>query len=87
LSAYLYNCTDSTIILTALAVDLEGHKEVLADRVCAEEDKEGWLSVLQDLRVRGATQIDLIVSDGHDGVRASVGQLFSATPRQRWQVA
>ena len=74
---------DSTIILTALAVDLEGHKEVLALRACAEEDKEGWLSLLQDLRTRGATQIDLIVTDGHDGVLAAVGQLFAATPRQR----
>jgi transposase-like protein len=78
---------DSTIILTALGVDLEGNKEVLALRACAEEGKDGWLSVLQDLRARGATQIDLIVTDGHDGVRASVEQLFSATPRQRWQVA
>ena len=78
---------DSTIILTALAVDLEGTKEVLADRACAEEGKDGWGSRLQDLRARGATQIDLIVTDGHDGVRASVSQLFSATPRQRWQVA
>ncbi len=33
---------DSTIILTALGVDLEGHKEVLALRACAEEDKDGW---------------------------------------------
>src|SRR5438876_5310746 len=30
---------DSTIILTALGVDREGHKEVLALRACAEEDK------------------------------------------------
>jgi len=74
---------DSTIILTALAVDLEGTKEVLALRACAEEGKDGWVSVLQDLRARGATQIDLIVTDGHDGVLAAVGQLFSATPRQR----
>lgn len=74
---------DSTIILTALGVDLEGNKEVLALRACAEEGKDGWLSVLQDLRSRGATQIDLIVTDGHDGVLAAVGQLFSATPRQR----
>jgi putative transposase len=74
---------DSTIILTALAVDLEGNKEVLALRACAEEGKDGWVSVLQDLRARGATQIDLIVTDGHDGVLAAVGQLFSATPRQR----
>src|SRR5438876_568714 len=74
---------DSTIILTALGVDLEGNKEVLALRACAEEGKDDWISVLQNLRTRGATQIDLIVTDGHDGVLAAVGQLFAATPRQR----
>jgi putative transposase len=74
---------DATIILTALAVDLEGNKEVLALRVCAEEDKDGWLSLLQDVRGRGATQFDLIVTDGHDGLLAAVGHLFTATPRQR----
>ena len=37
---------DTSIILTALGVDLEGKKEVLALRACAEEDKEGWLSCL-----------------------------------------
>jgi putative transposase len=74
---------DSTIILTALGVDLAGNKEVLALRACAEEDKEGWVCLLQDLRARGATHIDLIVTDGHDGLLASVKELFSATPRQR----
>jgi putative transposase len=74
---------DSTIILTALGVDLAGNKEVLALRVCAEEDKEGWTCLLQDLRARGATHIDLIVTDGHDGLLAAVSQLFAATPRQR----
>jgi putative transposase len=74
---------DATIILTALGVDLEGNKEVLALRACAEEDKDGWVCLLQDLRARGATQIDLIVTDGHDGLLAAVSQLFSATPRQR----
>ena len=74
---------DSTLLLTALGVDLEGNKEVLALGVCAEESKEGWLSLLQDLRTRGAMQIDLIVTDGHDGLLAALAQLFSATPRQR----
>jgi len=74
---------DSTIILTALGVDSTGNKEVLALRACAEESKEGWLSLLQDLRTRGATQIDLIVTDGHDGLLGAVSELFSATPRQR----
>jgi transposase-like protein len=75
------------MILTALGVDLEGNKEVLALRACAEEDKEGWVSLLHDLRARGATQIDLLVTDGHDGLCASVTELFPATPRQRWKVA
>jgi putative transposase len=37
----------------------------------------------QDLRTRGATQIDLMVSDGHDGLLAAGKEFFSATPRQR----
>jgi len=74
---------DSTFILTALGVDLAGNKEVLALRACAEESKDGWACLLQDLRSRGATQIDLNVTDGHDGLLSAVSQLFSATARQR----
>jgi transposase-like protein len=74
---------DATVILTALGVDLEGNKEVLALRACAEEGKDGWVSILQDLRARGATQMDLIVTDGHEGLLAAVSELFSSTPRQR----
>jgi len=75
--------TDSTIILTALGVDLEGTKEVLALRACAEENKDGWSCLLQDLRNRGATEVDLIVTDGHDGLLSALSSLFPATLRQR----
>lgn len=74
---------DSTIILAALGVDLSGNKEVLALRACAEESKEGWASLLHEVRRRGATHIDVIVTDGHDGLIASVNELFSSVPRQR----
>src|SRR5438105_5548646 len=75
--------TDATMILTALGVDLEGSREVLAFRACAEEDKDGWSCLLQDLRSRGVAEVDLLVTDGHDGLLAAVSALFSATPRQR----
>jgi putative transposase len=75
--------TDSTIVLTALGVDLEGKREVLALRACAEEDKDGWSCLLQDLRNRGVSEIDLLVTDGHDGLLAAITALFPATPRQR----
>jgi putative transposase len=74
---------DAIMILVALGVDLEGNKEVLARRPCAEESTDGWACLLQDLRSRGATHIDLIVTDGHDGLLAAVSDLFAATPRQR----
>jgi putative transposase len=74
---------DSTTILTALGVDIAGNEELLALRACAEESKDGRVSVLEDIRRRGATQVELIVSDGHDGLLAAVTHLFPATPRQR----
>ena len=75
--------TDATMILTALGVDLDGSREVLAFRACAEESKDGWSCLLQDLRNRGVKEVDLIVTDGHDGLLAAVGSLFPATLRQR----
>jgi transposase-like protein len=75
--------TDATMILTALGVDLEGNREVLALRACAEEDKDGWSCLVQDLRTRGMTEVDLIVTDGHDGLLAAVAALFPTTLRQR----
>jgi putative transposase len=75
--------TDATIILTALGVDLEGSREVLAFRASAEESKDGWNGLLQDLRTRGVSQVDLIVTDGHDGLLAALADLFPATLRQR----
>jgi transposase-like protein len=74
---------DPTIILAALGVDLEGNKDILAIRACAEESKDGWMCLLQDLRTRGVREVDLIVTDGHDGLLAAVSALFTATPRQR----
>jgi putative transposase len=75
--------TDATMILTALGVDLEGSREVLASRASAEESKEGWCALLQDLRTRGVERIDLLVTDGHEGLLAAVAELFPTILRQR----
>jgi putative transposase len=75
--------TDATMILTALGVDLEGSREVLSFRASAEESKDGWSALLQELRTRGVSQIDLIVTDGHEGLLTAVADLFPTTLRQR----
>src|ERR1700693_2639701 len=63
-------------------------REVLA-RPCLCRGKQGWMGLRgsQDLRRRGAIQIDLIVTDGHDGRLSAVSALFAATPSPRWRVA
>jgi putative transposase len=75
--------TDATMILTALGVDLEGNREVLAFRASAEESKDGWCALLQELRKRGLSQVDLLVTDGHEGLLAAIADLFPTTLRQR----
>jgi putative transposase len=74
---------DPTIILAAMGVDLEGNKDILAIRACAQESQDGWMCLLQDLRTRGVREVDLILTDGHEGLLAAVSALFTATPRQR----
>jgi len=69
---------DSTVILTALGGDLAGNKEILAALACAGESKDGGVSVLEDPRTRGAIQIDLIVTDGHEGRLSAVKALSLA---------
>jgi putative transposase len=79
--------TDSTVILTVLGVDLEGKREILALRACAEESKDGWSCLLQDVRARGVTEVDLFVTDGHVSILTALIDQFPASPRQRCLVA
>jgi transposase-like protein len=74
---------DSTVMLTALGVDQEGKREILALRACAEESKDGWGGVLPDLRARGVERVDLIIMDGHEGMLSALREPFPATSRQR----
>jgi transposase-like protein len=41
------------------------------------------MCLLQDIRTRGVTEVDLILTDGHEGLLAAVSALFTGTPRQR----
>ena len=58
---------DSTVILAAMGVDLEGKKDILARGACAQESQDGWMCLLQALRTRGVTEGALILTDGQDG--------------------
>lgn len=44
------------VVLAVMGVDSQGDKEVLGLRLSAEESKEGWLTLLADLRKRGSSR-------------------------------
>ena len=78
--------TDSTMLLTALGVDLEGNKKVLALCACAEESKEGWMGLLQDIRRSGATRNER-VGECVDKCLLSIQALIQMSERNRsWMV-
>jgi putative transposase len=74
---------DRMVVLAVLGVDYQGNKEILGLRLSAEESKEGWSALLNDLRKRGVEKLDLAVTDGNDGLIAALKEVFPATPRQR----
>lgn len=74
---------DETPLLVALGVDATGTKEVLAMIVAGSESVEGWQSLLDDLTNRGLRQIDLVVTDGDEGLISALRRTFPAAKRQR----
>jgi putative transposase len=74
---------DRMVVLAVLAVAPDGYKEILGIRLSAEESKAGWAALLNDLRKRGVTKLDLAVTDGNEGLIAALKEVFPATPRQR----
>lgn len=69
-------------ILVAFGVDKEGYREILGACEGAKEDKQGWSSFLESLKVRGLKGVRLIISDKCLGLIESIADYF---PEADWQ--
>jgi putative transposase len=65
----------------AIAVNSEGQREVLGLDVITAEDGAGWLAFLKDLKVRGLSGVQLVISDDHRGLVEAVAAALGAS----WQ--
>lgn len=74
---------DQTALLVALGVDMAGNKEVLAVRVGGEESRSSWENLLSELQKRGVNEVDLMVTDGDQGVIGAISRFFPLSKRQR----
>jgi transposase-like protein len=73
-------------VLIVAGVNDDGRREILTWRVAEKESEETWLEVLGELKRRGLGGVELVVSDGHEGIRAAAERMFPDAAWQRCRV-
>jgi transposase-like protein len=71
----------SVAVTIAVGVNTDGRREVLGMAIGASEAETFWTDFLRSLARRGLRGVKLVISDAHEGIKASVARVFSAT----WQ--
>ena len=73
-------------VIVATGVAADGNREVLGLAVGDSEDKAFWTDFLRSLRTRGLSGVRLVISDAHEGLRASVERVMLGAAWQRCRV-
>jgi putative transposase len=71
----------SVAVIVAVGVNTDGRREVLGMDIGPSEAETFWTAFLRTLARRGLRGVKLVVSDAHEGIKAAVSRVFSAT----WQ--
>ena len=71
----------SVAVTIAVGVNDDGRREVLGMAIGHSEAEIFWIDFLRGLARRGLRGVKLVISDAHEGIKASVAKVFSAT----WQ--
>jgi putative transposase len=70
-------------VLVATGINGDGRREILSWQVADSESEDTWGEVFTDLRQRGVTGVEWIISDGHEGIQAAARQHFTGASWQR----
>ena len=71
----------SVAVIIAVGVNGDGRREVLGMDIGPSEAETFWTAFLRKLARRGLRGVKLVVSDAHEGIKAAVTKVLSAT----WQ--
>jgi len=71
----------SVAVIIAVGVNDDGRREVLGMTVGASEAETFWTEFLRSLARRGLCGVKLVISDAHEGLKATVAKVLHAT----WQ--
>ena len=74
----------SVAAIIAWGVNQDGRREILGLGLGDSQAQGFWVDFLRSLRQRGLTGVPLVISDAHEGLKAAIGQVFTASgPRRR----
>ena len=71
----------SVAVIVAVGVNTDGRREVLGMTVGHSEAEPFWMEFLRSLARRGLRGVKLVISDAHEGLKAAITKVLSAT----WQ--
>jgi transposase-like protein len=71
----------SVAVIVAVGVNGDGRREILGLDVGPSEAETFWTAFLRKLARRGLRGVKLVISDAHEGIKAAVAKVLSAT----WQ--
>lgn len=73
------------VVLVAMGITPDGKKEVIDFFIASGESQQAWEAFLNDLFRRGldGEGVELIATDGGNGLLAALGLVFPRIPRQR----
>lgn len=71
----------STAVIIAVGVNTDGRREVLGMTTGHSEAEPFWVEFLRSLARRGLRGVKLVISDAHEGLKAAISKVLSAT----WQ--
>jgi transposase-like protein len=73
----------SKALFVVAGVRTDGYREIFTFSVADAEHELTWEGVFSDLKERGLNKVDLIISDGHNGIQTAAGKMF---PGSSWQM-
>jgi putative transposase len=71
----------SVAVIVAVGVNADGRREVLGMDIGPSEAEPFWTAFLRKLARRGLRGVKLVISDSHEGLKAAIAKVLSAT----WQ--
>mgnify|MGYP000943814093 FL=1 len=66
--------TKAFLVVTGIRED--GYREILGARIADVEDELFWSGLFQEIKDRGLSGVELVVSDGHKGIQKAVERSF-----------